>query len=813
MAPGDDRNPDLVGMGAQQAAESLQASLDKGLRGEEAAERLARYGHNEVPQKRRNPLLLFLSKFWGPTAWMLELIIVLSWILQRRSDVYIVSSLLAVNSVLSFAQEHRASQAVEILKKQLQIVARVLRDGTWGVVPARELVPGDVIRARPGDFVPADAKIVEGELEIDQSALTGESQGIEKKADDVLYSGSIVRRGEANALVILTGARTYYGRTAELVQIARPKLHIEEVTSQVVRWLFLIVSVLVAAAFILSAARGVPIADILPLALVLLLSAIPVALPVMFTVSMAVGSLQLAHKGVLVTRLSAAEDAATMDVLCADKTGTITMNRLAVADVLPMLGWDEKDVLRYGALASREANQDPLDLAFLGAAKERGLIDGTFAITRFLPFDPETRRTEAVVEKSGENFRVMKGAVRSVAQASGADDKTIDGLEEKATVYAQKGHRVLAVAFGKEGERQQLVGLVSLFDALRPDSKRLIRELRGLGISVKMLTGDALPIARDVAVQAGFGNEIRRISDLSDLSQADAARAAELAERSDGFAEVYPEGKFTIVKSLQARGHVVGMTGDGVNDSPALRQAEVGIAVASATDVAKGASSVVLTGDGLGDIVSLIENGRMIYQRITTWIVNKVSRTILKAGFVVLAYLLTGRYVISASGMILVVLMTDFGKIALSTDNVRWSRDPETWNVRSLVKVGLVLGLVMLLECVGLLFLGLKVFDLESNLALLQTFTFEMLLFFALFSLLAVRERRHFWRSMPSRTLLLALLLEGIVGATLGTVGVPGLSRIPFVMTLSVIGYSFLFSLVVNDWIKFELVKRFHVRY
>ncbi len=612
---------------------------------------------------------------------------------------------------------------------------------------------------------------------------------------------------------MLTGARTYYGRTAELVQIARPKLHIEEVTSQVVRWLFVIVSALVAAAFILSAVRGVPIVDILPLALVLLLSAIPVALPVMFTVSMAVGSLQLAHKGVLVTRLSAAEDAATMDVLCADKTGTITMNRLGVADVLPMPGWDENDVLRYGALASREANQDPLDLAFLGAAKERGLGDGAFATTRFLPFDPETRRTEAVVEKNGESFHVMKGAVRAVAQASGADEKTIEGLEEKTSAYAEKGHRVLAVAFGREGERQHLVGLVSLFDALRPDSKRLIQELRSLGISVKMLTGDALPIAREVAAQAGFGSEIRRISDLSDLSQADAVRAAELAERSDGFAEVYPEGKFTIVKSLQAKGHVVGMTGDGVNDAPALRQAEVGIAVASATDVAKGASSVVLTGDGLGDIVSLIENGRMIYQRITTWIVNKVSRTILKAGFVVLAYLLTGRYVISASGMILVVLMTDFGKIALSTDNVRWSRDPETWNVRSLVKVGLVLGLVMLLECVGLLFLGLKVFDLESNVALLRTFTFEMLLFFALFSLLAVRERRHFWRSMPSRTLLAALLLEGVVGAVLGRVGVPGLSRIPFVMTLSVIGYSLLFSLVVNDWIKFELVKRFHVRY
>lgn len=415
MSPAGDRSPDLVGMSAREAAESLETSLDLGLGRDEAVERLARYGANEVPQKRKNPLLRFLSKFWGLTAWMLELIIVLSWILHRRLDVYVVSFLLVVNAVLSFAQERRASQAVETLKKKLEVAARVLRDGSWSLVSARELVPGDVIRARPGDFIPADAKIVAGELEVDQSALTGESQGIEKKAGDVLYSGSIVRRGEGNALVILTGTRTYFGRTAELVQIARPKLHIEEVTSQVVRGLFVIVSALVAVAFVVSAVRGVPILDILPLALVLLLSAIPVALPVMFTVSMAVGSLQLVHKGVLVTRLSAAEDAATMDVLCVDKTGTITQNRFVVADVLPIRGWNENDVVRHGALASQEANQDPLDLAFLAAARERGLADASFRVTAFSPFDPETRRTEALVEKDGESFRVMKGAVRAVA--------------------------------------------------------------------------------------------------------------------------------------------------------------------------------------------------------------------------------------------------------------------------------------------------------------------------------------------------------------------------------------------------------------
>ena len=805
--------PDLGKATAAEALAVLKTDVSVGLSDAEVRSRLGESGHNEVPERKTNPALRFIRKFWGLTAWMLEAIIVLSWFLHRYPDLYIVTALLVLNAIVSFSQEQRASRAVDLLRKKLQVQARVLRDGAWRAVEAKDLVPGDVIRVRPGDFVPADAKVATGELEVDQSMLTGESLTAERKMDDVLYSGSVIRSGEATAVVILTGVKTYFGRTAELVQIARPKLHIEAMVTQVVRWLLVIVAVLLAVTLAASALRGVPLLQTLPLALVLLMSAIPVALPVMFTVTMAVGSMELARKGALVTRLSATEDAASMDVLCVDKTGTITMNKLTVAQILPVAPFTEQEVLLQGALASQEANQDPIDLAFIEAAQRAGARDTSFVTKSFAPFDASTRRTEAVVEKDGTEFRVMKGAVRVVAQACGMSEEAIGELEAQTSEIAQKGHRVLAVARSEGSNLPQLLGLVSLYDALRPDSRQLVQELQGLGVSVKMLTGDALPIAREVAAAVGIGGNINRVSDLDQLAKVDQIRAGQLAETSDGFAEIYPEGKYTVVKSLQKSGHVVGMTGDGVNDAPALRQAEVGIAVSSAADVAKGAASVVLTDEGMSSIVHLVKNGRMIYQRIVTWIINKISRTIFKAGFVVVAYLVTGKYVISAFGMVLVVFMTDFGKISLSTDNVRWSKEPERWNVRSLGNVAVILGLLMIPEALGLLFIGMSVFHLGANDLALQTFSFEILFYFAIFSLFAVRERGRFWHSMPSKMLLGVLGAEGIITAVVATVGVPGLSPVSFEQTLCAIAYSFVFALVINDWVKHELVKRLGLRW
>jgi H+-transporting ATPase len=785
-----------------------QGSPDSGLTRAEVESRRAESGYNEVTEKKEHPLLGFLRKFWGLSAWMLELIMALSAVLGNYSDLIVVSSLLVVNAVVSFLQERRAAGVVEARRTRLQDSARVRRDSTWQLIPARELVPGDFVRVRPGDIVPADVTVRTGTISVDQSALTGESQDVEKAPGTVLPSGSVVRRGEGEGVVAQIGAKTAFGHTTVLVQQARPKLHIEAVVTKVVRWLFVIVGALLAVVVVLSLMRSVPLREMLPLVLVLLMSAVPVALPVMFTISMAVGSKELAKRGVLVTRLSAAEDAATMDVLCVDKTGTITLNQLAVTEVLPQEGATEADVLMAGALASQEANQDPLDLAFLAAAKDRHCFDGVPAFTpvSFTPFDAKTRRTEAVVEQNGARLRVMKGAVRTIAEACALQPAAIEALEARVNASAAKGYRTLAVARGPETGTPALIGLVSLFDPPRPDAKELIAALRGLGVSVKMLTGDALPVAVELARGVGLPN-IRPMQELkAAIAKPDSAKA-DLLAGVDGYAEVFPEDKYVVVQRLQAAGHVTGMTGDGVNDAPALRQAEVGIAVSSATDVAKGAASVVLTAPGLTNIVALVQQGRTIYQRILTWIVNKISRTILKAAFVSVAFVLTGKFVVSVFAMLLLTFMTDFAKISLATDHVRPSQKPETWQIGGFITVSVILGVAMVAEALCGLWLCWSRFGLAASDDALHTFSFLLLLYFAVFSVVSARERRAFWSTMPGKALVISLSMELLAGTLVTYLGMPGLPPLPWAQTLAILAYAVVSCLIVNDAIKVALIK------
>lgn len=463
----------------------------------------------------------------------------------------------------------------------------------------------------------------------------------------------------------------------------------------------------------------------------------------------------------------------------------------------------------YGALASQEANQDPIDLAFITSAKQRNLIDNSFVQKEFVPFDPQTRKTEAMVQRGNMQFRVMKGAVNIIAPACGLDESMIRELDEKISGFAMKGYRTLAVAkTTSQNQPPTLVGLVMLHDMPRPDSKQLIEKLKDLGISVKMLTGDALPIAKEIAKNVGLGENIAKISDLKGFIREDVLKAVELAEKSEGFAEIYPEDKYTIVKSLQSSKYVVGMTGDGVNDAPVLRQAEVGIAVSNATDVAKGAASVVLTSEGLTGIVNLIENGRIIYERISAWILSKIVRTLQIACLVVFPFFITGNYVTSAFDIILLFFMTDFMKLSLSTDNLRWSRKPNTWNISGLVRVATILGFLVIAESFGLLYIGLRYFHLAAEDQTLYTFTFEILFYFAMFLVFNVRERGHFWDSMPSKTLLTTMMLSMIFTTFLLTLGIPGLKAIPLTETFFVIFYSAVCSLVFNDLIKFILVKK-----
>ena len=800
--------PDIAAASVSDTLRTLDVDPAMGLAPAQVDARRKTHGYNEVAEQREHPVRKLVGKFWGMSAWMLELIMVLSAVLRKFSDLAVVSTLLVVNAILSYGQEHRAAGVVEALRRRLRVSARVLRESKWQVVPARELVPGDIVRVRAGDLIPADVKLLDGTLSIDQSALTGESKDADKVAGEVLSSGSVVRRGEGNGVVVLTGAQTFFGRTTQLVQAARPKPHIEAVVAKLVRLLFAIVGVLLGGVVVLSLIRGVPLIDMAPLMLVLLMSAVPVALPVMFTVSMSVGSKALAKRGVLVTRLSAAEDAATMDVLCVDKTGTITMNQLAITGVIPLGQATDAEVLLAGALASQEANQDPIDLAFLAEAKTRHVFDGqpkTVPIS-FAPFDAKSRRTEAVVEQDGQRLRMMKGAVRTLAEACALDPAAIAALEARVSDAAAKGYRTLAVARGAVTGAPALIGLVTLFDPPRPDAKELVASLRGLGISVKMLTGDALAVARDIAQGVGLPN-IQRVADLMAAGDQTGKKATDLLGTVDGFAEVYPEDKYVVVQRLQAAGHVTGMTGDGVNDAPALRQAEVGIAVSSATDVAKGAASVVLTEPGLTNILTLVEQGRTIYQRILTWIINKISRTILKAAFVAIAFVVTGKFVVSAFAMLLLVFMTDFAKIALATDHVRPSSRPETWNIGGFITVSVVLGVAMVTETLFALWFSWSRFGLDTDNNALYTFSFLTLLYFAVFSIVSARERRWFWATMPSKTLVAALAADALAGTALTFAGLPDLTALPASQILGILAFAMVSCLVVNDALKVALIR------
>ncbi|MBS0588465.1 MAG: plasma-membrane proton-efflux P-type ATPase [Proteobacteria bacterium] len=802
-------DPGIASASISATLSALDVNPEEGLTFAMVANRRKEYGYNEVVEQKDHPVLMFLGKFWGVSAWMLELIMILSLILGKYSDLAVVGALLIVNAVLSFLQERRTAGVVAALRQRLQVGARVLREGNWQVCPARELVPGDIVRIRSGDIIPADIKLLSGTLSIDQSALTGESQNVDKIQGEVVTSGAIVRYGEGNGVVILTGARTYFGHTTELVQQAQSKLHIEIVIAKIVRWLFVIVAALLSLVFVLSLIHGAPLIEIIPLMLVLLMSAIPVALPVMFTVSMAIGAKELEKHGVLVTRLSAAEDAATMTVLCVDKTGTITLNQLAVTGIIPWQEATESDVLFAGALASQEANQDPIDLAFLTEAKKQGIVDRMASVTpvSFTPFDAATKQTEAVIEQNGQQFRAMKGAVRAIAQACKLRPEEIAALEARIAESARMGYRTLAVAYGPVAATPVLTGLVTLYDPPRPDARQLIATLRDLGVSVKMLTGDALAVAGEIARGIGLAN-IRRVTDLraADTQTGD-KEAAGLLAHTDGFAEVLPEDKYRVVQYLQAAGHVTGMTGDGVNDAPALRQAEVGIAVSTATDVAKSAASVVLTESGLTNIVALIEQGRMIYQRILTWIINKISRTILKAAFVAVAFVITGKFVISAFAMLLLVFLMDFAKIALATDDVRPSKQPETWNIGGSITLAVVLGIAMVIESLLLLWFGWMHLGLADNDSALHTFSFLTLFYFAVFSIVSARERHFFWDTMPSTTLLIALISVTLIGTALTFLQLPGLEALPWQQTLAIFAYAMASCLAVNDVIKVALIK------
>ncbi len=782
--------------------------LDNGLNSEEVRSRLAKYGYNEAPTKKESLLTRLGKRFWGIVPWMLEVTAAVTFLLGKYVDTGVIVFLLFFNAGMSLWREGKAKAAMAGLKQRLKILSRVKRDGKWSTIPARELVPGDLVRVRSGDLLPADIKIFDGNLGVDQSTLTGESVIVEKSAGEVAYSGSSIKRGEATGLVDATGLKTYFGKTVSLLELAKPKLHMEEVTVNVTRRLAAIVLASLLIVFVYALLTGFSFAVLLPLAGVLLVASVPVAMPTMFTLNMALGSSVLAKQGVLVTRLSSSEDAALMDVLCADKTGTITVNKLFIEEEHPSNGFSEGDVLLYGALASNEANHDPIDIAFLAAAADAEISVEGYSQTEFIPFDPKTRMTEATIQKSGEKFYVAKGALNAICTACKLSEVETAERSKQAQSLSARGLRVISVVKGSSHDELQFVGLVGLADAVRDDARRTLDQVRELGISVKMLTGDSKPIAQNIAQQVGLDGVVLTKTDIEE-AEIQGKPIGQMIDESSGIAEIYPEDKFTIVKALQGRGHVVGMTGDGVNDAPSLRQAEVGIAVKNATDIAKDSASAVLTSEGLGEIVSMVKTGRTIYQRIYSWALMMISRKLHIVGYIVLMLFLAHSFMLSIMGTVLMLFLGDFVSMSISTDNVKFSTKPDKFDVTKMFTLGGTLGVLSTIEGAILTMAALSYFGLIGNVDKIYTFGFAYLNIAGISTLLIVRERGRFWKTRPSNFFITTVLLEILFVILVAVFGFLELVPIGLLPTLAILGFSFLASFLINDPVKVYLNNRF----
>jgi len=775
-----------------------------GLSAQEAQTRLEKYGFNEIIAKKTNPVFAFIKLFWEPTAWMLEVIIVISFILRRTGDAYVVIGLLVLNAAVTFVQNRSSQKAVDTLKQKLQIKVRVLRDGEWNLTASRLLVPGDIIRLRMGDFVPADVKICDGELELNQSALTGESQNVLKKAGADVYSGSVTARGEATAEVISTGTKTYYGKTIQLVKTAKHKSHADEVIFKLLKWIITAVSSLLVLALIITYIRGESLLAALPLMLVLLMGAVPVAVQAMFSVSMALGAKELVKKGVLVTRLNAPNDAASMDVLCADKTGTLTENKLSIVDIEPAEDFTAEDAARFGAMASVESDQDNIDIAFIKYVNSKNLITDEFIQKEFIPFSPKTRRTEALVTLNGIDLTVYKGAFETLSKECRMDKAATEKWNDVVDNNAHHGYRSIAVCMSKDNKNMVFAGIAALHDPPAADSRELVDKLKQMGVSVTMLTGDAIAVAKEIGDEVGIGDKFINAAQMDTIKNL----GDELFHKS-GVAQVYPEDKYKIVKALQSQGHITGMTGDGVNDAPALKQAEVGIAVSSATDAAKAAASIVLTESGLSGIVAPIQVGRQMFERINTWMLVKLKGTVMKTIFVVFLFLITGKFVVTATAMLVIMFMTDFVKISLATDNARGAQSPDKWRIGRLAFIGAVLGAVMTVLALILFYIGWRNFGVNTNDGLLNTFSFQILLYYIQLSVFIVREKGHFWQSAPSKTLFWIIFADIALGLIIPTVGLLGFTPMPLKYTLFIFAYIFISIFTVTDYVKYLLFKRF----
>jgi H+-transporting ATPase len=769
-----------------------------GLTQAEAEQRLTQHGYNELPENPVNPLLKLLTYFNGPIPWMIEAAAVLSLLVQHWPDFFIIIILLIANAVVGFWEEYQAGNAIAALKAKLALKARVIRDGHWTSVPARELVPGDVIRVRLGDIVPADARLLDGDpVEVDQSALTGESLPVTHKSGEEIYSGSVIRKGEIDAVISATGTKTYFGKTARLVEEAHTVSHFQRAVLKIGDYLIAFAVVLVVLILGVALFHGDQMTTTLQFVLVLTVAAIPAAMPTVLSVTMAVGARLLATKEAIVSRLASIEELAGMDVLCSDKTGTLTQNKLTLGAPFSVEGISPEQVILAGALASRAEDQDSIDLAVLRGVEDKRHLE-SYQVTHFQPFDPVHKRTEASVTGLGGAFRVTKGAPQVILALAGNAGAIKPDVEQAINHFAGRGFRSLGVARAEGDDVWQFLGLLPLYDPPREDSKATIETARQMGVAVKMVTGDQLAIGKEIASQLGLGKNLLDAAVFGDTKHHESAHLENAIEQADGFAQVFPEHKFHIVEVLQRHNHIVGMTGDGVNDAPALKKADAGIAVSGATDAARMAASIVLLTPGLSVIIDAIQESRKIFQRMTSYAIYRIAETMRVLLFMTLSILVFNFYPVTAVMIVLLALLNDGAILSIAYDRVWYSVKPEVWNMRDVFGVATALGVAGMVASFGLFYIAERIFHINRE--TIQTLIYLKLSVAGHLTIFLTRTRGHFWSSRPAGILLLAVVGTQILATLIAVYGL-FMPPIGWTWAMAVWGYALAWW-IVNDLVK-----------
>jgi H+-transporting ATPase len=799
---------DLANLPLESLKSELQVSTE-GLTRAEAEARLRKYGLNALSEEKTNPILKFLSYFWGPIPWMIEVAAILSAVVRHWEDLGIILTLLLMNAGVAFWEEYQAGNAIAALKAKLALHARVKRDGAWTSVPAQELVPGDLIRVSIGEIIPADFRILtEDPIQVDQSALTGESLPVDRKAGDAIYSGSILRMGKADGLVYATGQSTYFGKTAHLVETAHTVSHFQRAVLKIGD--FLIVMALILVILILSVAlfRGDRMLTSLQFALILTVAAVPVAMPAVLSVTMAVGARKLAEKQAIVTHLAAMEELAGIDVLCSDKTGTLTQNKLTLDDAFCANGAKASEVILAAALASRDESQDAIDLAVLSGVKDRHELE-KYEIVHFQPFDPVHKRTEATVRgPESTEFRVTKGAVQVILELAANAGQVRGVVEEAVNGFAARGFRSLGVAKSEKDGPWRFLGVLPLFDPPREDSRATIATASQMGVKVKMVTGDQIAIAKEMARKLGLGQNIVDAFVLADTKHYEAGQLAKTIENADGFAQVFPEHKFHIVEVLQKEKHIVGMTGDGVNDAPALKQADAGIAVSGATDAARAASDVALLNPGLSVIVDAIKESRKMFQRMNSYAIYRITETIRLLLFMTLSIIVFNFYPVTAAMIVLLALLNDGPILAIAFDRVHYQNRPEAWDMPVVLGVSTILGLAGVVASFGLFYIAERMFHLNRE--VIQAFIFLKLAVAGHLTIFLTRTRGPFWSIRPAPILFWSAIGTKALATFAAVYGV-FMTPIGWSWAVLIWGYALVWFLV-NDRVKLITYKIFDSR-